>query len=63
MVTALDKNWHPECFCCVKCSRAFGEEGNGRHILSGLNTQLFTVNLSRVMFVGLKALYNLNITN
>ncbi|CAB1312100.1 unnamed protein product, partial [Coregonus sp. 'balchen'] len=27
MVTALDKNWHPECFCCVKCSRAFGEEG------------------------------------
>ncbi|KAM4595894.1 transforming growth factor beta-1-induced transcript 1 protein-like, partial [Polymixia lowei] len=26
MVTALDKNWHPECFCCVKCSRAFGEE-------------------------------------
>jgi len=33
MVTALDKNWHPECFCCVKCSRAFGEEGNGRHTL------------------------------
>ncbi|KAM7381698.1 hypothetical protein PAMA_012506 [Pampus argenteus] len=32
MVTALDKNWHPECFCCVKCSRAFGEEGNGRHV-------------------------------
>uniref|UniRef100_A0A3B4AM59 LIM zinc-binding domain-containing protein n=1 Tax=Periophthalmus magnuspinnatus TaxID=409849 RepID=A0A3B4AM59_9GOBI len=27
MVTALDKNWHPECFCCVKCTRAFGEEG------------------------------------
>ncbi|KAM9837175.1 transforming growth factor beta-1-induced transcript 1 protein-like isoform 2-T2 [Aulostomus maculatus] len=27
MVTALDKNWHPECFCCVKCSRTFGEEG------------------------------------
>ncbi|XP_056433341.1 transforming growth factor beta-1-induced transcript 1 protein-like isoform X1 [Gadus chalcogrammus] len=27
MVTALDKNWHPECFCCVKCSRAFGDEG------------------------------------
>uniref|UniRef100_A0A3Q3N6F1 Transforming growth factor beta-1-induced transcript 1 protein n=1 Tax=Labrus bergylta TaxID=56723 RepID=A0A3Q3N6F1_9LABR len=27
MVTALDKNWHPECFCCVKCSQAFGEEG------------------------------------
>ncbi|XP_036402059.1 transforming growth factor beta-1-induced transcript 1 protein-like isoform X2 [Megalops cyprinoides] len=27
MVTALDKNWHPECFCCVKCGRAFGEEG------------------------------------
>uniref|UniRef100_A0A3P9L4L1 Transforming growth factor beta 1 induced transcript 1 n=1 Tax=Oryzias latipes TaxID=8090 RepID=A0A3P9L4L1_ORYLA len=27
MVTALDKNWHPECFCCVKCSRTFGDEG------------------------------------
>uniref|UniRef100_H2SLI4 Transforming growth factor beta-1-induced transcript 1 protein n=1 Tax=Takifugu rubripes TaxID=31033 RepID=H2SLI4_TAKRU len=27
MVTALDKNWHPECFCCIKCSRAFGDEG------------------------------------
>ncbi|XP_028332025.1 transforming growth factor beta-1-induced transcript 1 protein-like isoform X1 [Gouania willdenowi] len=27
MVTALDKNWHPECFCCVKCSCSFGEEG------------------------------------
>uniref|UniRef100_A0A3Q2FYS8 Transforming growth factor beta-1-induced transcript 1 protein n=1 Tax=Cyprinodon variegatus TaxID=28743 RepID=A0A3Q2FYS8_CYPVA len=27
MVTALDKNWHPECFCCVKCSRSFGDEG------------------------------------
>ncbi|XP_066577916.1 transforming growth factor beta-1-induced transcript 1 protein isoform X2 [Amia ocellicauda] len=27
MVTALDKNWHPECFCCVKCGRSFGEEG------------------------------------
>ncbi|XP_077359278.1 transforming growth factor beta-1-induced transcript 1 protein-like isoform X1 [Festucalex cinctus] len=27
MVTALDKNWHPECFCCVKCSSTFGEEG------------------------------------
>lgn len=31
MVTALDKNWHPECFCCVKCSRAFGEEGKSQH--------------------------------
>nr|XP_025044593.1 transforming growth factor beta-1-induced transcript 1 protein [Pelodiscus sinensis] len=27
MVTALDKNWHPEHFCCVKCRRPFGEEG------------------------------------
>ncbi|KAH1171734.1 hypothetical protein KIL84_007352 [Mauremys mutica] len=27
MVTALDKNWHPEHFCCVKCGRPFGEEG------------------------------------
>uniref|UniRef100_A0AAR2IWJ3 Transforming growth factor beta-1-induced transcript 1 protein n=1 Tax=Pygocentrus nattereri TaxID=42514 RepID=A0AAR2IWJ3_PYGNA len=27
MVTALDKNWHPECFCCVKCNRTFGDEG------------------------------------
>ncbi|XP_053721579.1 transforming growth factor beta-1-induced transcript 1 protein-like isoform X1 [Synchiropus splendidus] len=27
MVTALEKNWHPECFCCVKCSRTFGDEG------------------------------------
>ncbi|XP_028826148.1 transforming growth factor beta-1-induced transcript 1 protein-like isoform X2 [Denticeps clupeoides] len=27
MVTALDKNWHPECFSCVKCSRTFGDEG------------------------------------
>uniref|UniRef100_A0A3Q3BF09 Transforming growth factor beta-1-induced transcript 1 protein n=1 Tax=Kryptolebias marmoratus TaxID=37003 RepID=A0A3Q3BF09_KRYMA len=27
MVTALDKNWHPECFCCVNCSRTFGDEG------------------------------------
>ncbi|XP_018582726.1 transforming growth factor beta-1-induced transcript 1 protein-like isoform X1 [Scleropages formosus] len=27
MVTALDKNWHPECFCCVKCGGSFGEEG------------------------------------
>ncbi|XP_041939664.1 transforming growth factor beta-1-induced transcript 1 protein-like isoform X4 [Alosa sapidissima] len=27
MVTAMDKNWHPECFCCVKCSRSFGDEG------------------------------------
>ncbi|XP_077594993.1 transforming growth factor beta-1-induced transcript 1 protein-like isoform X2 [Stigmatopora nigra] len=27
MVTALDKNWHPECFCCVKCGGTFGEEG------------------------------------
>uniref|UniRef100_A0A4W4HD22 Transforming growth factor beta-1-induced transcript 1 protein n=1 Tax=Electrophorus electricus TaxID=8005 RepID=A0A4W4HD22_ELEEL len=27
MVTALDKNWHPECFCCVKCARTFGDEG------------------------------------
>ncbi|XP_078508816.1 transforming growth factor beta-1-induced transcript 1 protein [Lissotriton helveticus] len=27
MVTALDKNWHPEHFCCVKCGRPFGEDG------------------------------------
>ncbi|XP_072705270.1 transforming growth factor beta-1-induced transcript 1 protein [Ciconia boyciana] len=27
MVTALDKNWHPEHFCCVKCGQPFGEEG------------------------------------
>ncbi|XP_058649308.1 transforming growth factor beta-1-induced transcript 1 protein-like isoform X2 [Onychostoma macrolepis] len=27
MVTALDKNWHPECFSCVKCSSTFGDEG------------------------------------
>ncbi|XP_077061961.1 transforming growth factor beta-1-induced transcript 1 protein-like isoform X7 [Siphateles boraxobius] len=27
MVTALDKNWHPECFSCVKCSGPFGDEG------------------------------------
>ncbi|XP_069044409.1 transforming growth factor beta-1-induced transcript 1 protein-like isoform X2 [Lepisosteus oculatus] len=27
MVTALDRNWHPECFCCVQCGRSFGEEG------------------------------------
>ncbi|XP_051967950.1 transforming growth factor beta-1-induced transcript 1 protein-like isoform X2 [Xyrauchen texanus] len=27
MVTALDKNWHPECFGCVKCSQTFGDEG------------------------------------
>ncbi|XP_064425557.1 transforming growth factor beta-1-induced transcript 1 protein isoform X1 [Latimeria chalumnae] len=27
MVTALDQNWHPEHFCCVKCRRPFGEEG------------------------------------
>ncbi|XP_039186350.1 transforming growth factor beta-1-induced transcript 1 protein [Crotalus tigris] len=27
MVTALDKNWHPEHFCCVQCGRPFGEEG------------------------------------
>ncbi|XP_048868819.1 transforming growth factor beta-1-induced transcript 1 protein-like isoform X1 [Brienomyrus brachyistius] len=27
MVTALDKNWHPECFCCVKCGGTFGDEG------------------------------------
>uniref|UniRef100_A0A3Q2Z3F6 Transforming growth factor beta-1-induced transcript 1 protein n=1 Tax=Hippocampus comes TaxID=109280 RepID=A0A3Q2Z3F6_HIPCM len=27
MVTALDKNWHPECFCCVKCGSTFGDEG------------------------------------
>lgn len=31
MVTALDKNWHPECFCCVKCSRTFGDEGDENH--------------------------------
>lgn len=45
MVTALDKNWHPECFCCVKCSRAFGEEGNGgSQFLSGV-----TIHCSQVM--------------
>ncbi|XP_070800764.1 paxillin-like [Pituophis catenifer annectens] len=27
MVTALDKNWHPEHFCCVKCGRPFRKEG------------------------------------
>ncbi|XP_014382828.1 transforming growth factor beta-1-induced transcript 1 protein [Alligator sinensis] len=27
MVTALDQNWHPEHFCCVKCGKPFGEEG------------------------------------
>lgn len=41
MVTALDKNWHPECFCCVKCSHSFGEEGNELHFLSGFNSQMF----------------------
>ncbi|XP_064355580.1 transforming growth factor beta-1-induced transcript 1 protein isoform X1 [Dromaius novaehollandiae] len=30
MVTALDKNWHPEHFCCVKCGRPFGEEAPRR---------------------------------
>ncbi|OQV21742.1 Paxillin [Hypsibius exemplaris] len=23
--TALDQTWHPECFCCARCSTAFGE--------------------------------------
>ncbi|XP_071588612.1 LOW QUALITY PROTEIN: transforming growth factor beta-1-induced transcript 1 protein-like [Heliangelus exortis] len=27
MVTALEKNWHPEHFCCVECGEPFGEEG------------------------------------
>ncbi|XP_069738299.1 transforming growth factor beta-1-induced transcript 1 protein isoform X2 [Phaenicophaeus curvirostris] len=27
MVTALEKTWHPEHFCCVKCGKPFGEEG------------------------------------
>ncbi|XP_072128158.1 transforming growth factor beta-1-induced transcript 1 protein-like isoform X2 [Mobula birostris] len=27
MVTALDRNWHPEHFCCVKCGCSFGPEG------------------------------------
>ncbi|XP_067883522.1 transforming growth factor beta-1-induced transcript 1 protein-like isoform X3 [Heterodontus francisci] len=27
MVTALDRNWHPNHFCCVKCGCVFGEDG------------------------------------
>jgi len=29
-VTALDKAWHPEHFCCVMCGRLLGDE-NGFH--------------------------------
>ncbi|XP_041038573.1 transforming growth factor beta-1-induced transcript 1 protein-like [Carcharodon carcharias] len=27
MVTALDRNWHPNHFCCAKCGRVFAEDG------------------------------------
>ncbi|XP_066840464.1 transforming growth factor beta-1-induced transcript 1 protein isoform X1 [Anser cygnoides] len=27
MVTALDKTWHPEHFCCTHCGQPFGDEG------------------------------------
>ena len=26
-VTALDQNFHPECFCCSDCGKAFGDNG------------------------------------
>jgi len=29
-VTALDKAWHPEHFCCMMCGRLLGDE-NGFH--------------------------------
>uniref|UniRef100_A0A8C3BLF1 Transforming growth factor beta 1 induced transcript 1 n=1 Tax=Cairina moschata TaxID=8855 RepID=A0A8C3BLF1_CAIMO len=27
MVTALDRTWHPEHFCCTHCGQPFGDEG------------------------------------
>lgn len=49
MVTALDKNWHPECFCCVKCSRTFGDEGTYKTPSLWLHKRVFWLAESRTI--------------